>query len=476
MTTAQFITLVAVLVAGFAATIWLMLRARGESRLLERTDALQAALEAAFTKANTDMAARVEQVRGDLRTDLTERLQQGLNLVRETVDRQLTQGRAEQTTALAEARKETAQALATLGSGLQSKFDQLAESQAQAARQARGELAQSLTETTRTLQQRFEALEQRTAANLEAIRAKVDDKLQAISDQVQVKLEKNIQEGFAHFQRVQEHLQKAEEQLRNVGVVGQSINELNNLLKLPHLRGQFGEAELSRLLADFLPAGAFEEQAVIVPGSRERVDAVIHFPKFRLPVDSKFNREQILPLFQTNDPQQLEEARRQLGTVIRQQARDIADKYIHPEHGTTDLAFMFLPSETVYFEVLRDTELCAALHRLKVFPVSPNTLAITLRTVAMSISQFEFAKNVEQTLEQIRAAQIHFGHFQKKFEEVGRGLEKAQEAYGTATGHLNRFAQRVVRLTGEPELELDPPRALAAPRPEAEGTESAPRP
>jgi DNA recombination protein RmuC len=469
MTTAQFITLVGMLVAGFAATIWLVLRSRGASQMLQRTDALQAALDAAFTKANADMAARVEQVRGDLRTDLTERLQQGLNLVRETVDRQLAQGRAEQTAALTEARKETATALAALGSGLQAKFDQLAESQAQAARQARGELAQSLTEATRALQQRFEALEQRTSANLEAIRAKVDDKLQAISDQVQVKLEKNIQEGFAHFQRVQEHLQKAEEQLRNVGVVGQSINELNNLLKLPHLRGQFGEAELSRLLADFLPAGAFEEQAVIVPGSRERVDAVINFPKFRLPVDSKFNREQILPLFQTNDPQQLEEARRQLGTVIRQQARDIADKYIHPEHGTTDLAFMFLPSETVYFEVLRDTELCDALHRLKVFPVSPNTLAITLRTVAMSISQFEFAKNVEQTLEQIRAAQTHFGHFQKKFEEVGRGLEKAQEAYGTATGHLNRFAQRVVRLTGEPAPELDSQRAVDASLPAAEG-------
>jgi len=254
MTTAQFITLVGMLVAGFAATIWLVLRSRGASQMLQRTDALQAALEAAFTKANADMAARVEQVRGDLRTDLTERLQQGLNLVRETVDRQLAQGRAEQTAALTEARKETATALAALGSGLQAKFDQLAESQAQAARQARGELAQSLTEATRALQQRFEALEQRTSANLEAIRAKVDDKLQAISDQVQVKLEKNIQEGFAHFQRVQEHLQKAEEQLRNVGVVGQSINELNNLLKLPHLRGQFGEAELSRLLADFLPA------------------------------------------------------------------------------------------------------------------------------------------------------------------------------------------------------------------------------
>ncbi len=457
MTPLEFAILLGTVVAGFVMLAWLVTRSRnerGQVEVLRRTEELETRLEAAFTKASTDMAARVEQMKGDLRTDLTERLQQGSNVVRETVERQFAQGRGEQTSALAEARKESAQALVALGAGLQTKFDQLSESQAQAARQARGELAQSLAEATKALQQRFEALEQKTSANLEMIRAKVDEKLQAISDQVQQKLEKNIQEGFAHFQKVQEHLQKAEEQLRNVGTVGQSINELNNLLKLPHLRGQFGEAELGRLLADFLPATAFEEQAVIVPDSRERVDAVVKFPKFRLPIDSKFNREQILPLFATNNPEQLAEARRQLGVVIRQQARDIAEKYIHPEHGTTDLALMFLPSETVYFEVIRDVELCDALRRQKVFPVSPNTLAITLRTVAMSINQYEFARNVEKTLEQIRAAQASFAYFQKKFEEVGRGLEKAQEAYSTATGHLNRFANRVVRLTGETAPEL----------------------
>ncbi len=486
MTLVQFLVLTLLLVGVLGAVFLLWLRqgpARGPEALARRLTELQNALSAAFAQANADMAARVEQVKGGLRTELTDRLQQGLKEVRETVDRQLSDGRAEQgrrlgevtgaleqkfeglrgatetrlgqladrqTQALKESRTELTQALTSLTAGLQTKLEQAGEVQAAAARQARLELAASLTEATKALQQRFEGLEQKTAQHLDGIRTNVDAKLQLISDQVQQKLEKNIQEGFTHFREVQKHLSAAEEQLRNVGQVGQSINELNTLLKLPHLRGKFGEAELGRLLADFLPAALFVEQDVIVPGSRERVDAVVKFPQFRLPIDSKFNREQILPLFETTDPAGLEAARQQLATTIKQQARDIADKYIHPEHGTTDLALMFLPSETIYFEVIRNAELCAAVHRLKVFPVSPNTLVITLQSIAMSFRYYEFAKNVEGTLEQIKLAQDGFAKFQKRFEEVGRGLEKVQQAYGTAAGHLSRYANRVVRLTGEP--------------------------
>ena len=508
MSMVQFTTLVVLLLAllGLVAfSIFRSPRRRAEQALLERVSESNAALAASFSKANADMAARVEQVKGDVRTDLADRLQQGLGSVRETVDRQMTEGRGEQTrrlgetvvaleqkfdglrgamearleqlaerqtAALRESRIELSQALASLGTGLQAKLDQMRDGQTVASAESRKELAQTLGESTKALQGRFEALEQKTFQSLEAIRASVDARLVMISDQVQQKLEKNIQEGFAHFQKVQEHLKAAEEQLRNVGVVGQSINELNTLLKLPHLRGKFGEAELGRLLADFLPTSAFEEQAVVIPGSREKVDAVVRFPKFMLPIDSKFNREQILPLFETNDPAALEDARRQLAVTIKQQAREIAEKYIHPEHGTTDLALMFLPSETIYFEVIRNGDLCQAVHKLKVFPVSPNTLAITLRTVAMSISHFEFAKNVEKTLEQVRLAQDGFAKFQKRFEDVGKGIERAQEAYQTASGHLNRYANRVVRLTGEPVPEL----ALAAdagtppPTTEDEGT------
>jgi DNA anti-recombination protein RmuC len=73
----------------------------------------------------------------------------------------------------------------------------------------------------------------------------------------------------------------------------------------------------------------------------------------------------------------------------------------------------------------------------------------------MSFGFYEFAKNVEKTLEQIRLAQRNFGLFQKKFDEIGKGLQKAQDAYGTAAGHLSSYTNRVVRLTGEPVPEIE---------------------
>lgn len=415
MNTLQFALLVALNLGVLGVGLWLALRLgklerNSQSTLGPLLAELEQKLQQTFSQANADMAGRVGALKGDLRAELTDRFQDGFHSVRNSVEAQLQQGRAE--------------------------------------------MAQSLGQTTQQLAAKFEALEAKTTQNLETMRARVDEKLQAINEQVQQKLEKNIQEGFAHFQKVQDHLKLAEEQLRQVGAVGQSIGELNNLLKLPHLRGKFGEAELGRLLADFLPAGAYEEQAMVVPGSTERVDALVLFPKAKLPIDSKFNREQILPLFETSDPAALTAAREQLATVIKAQARDIRDKYVHPEHGTADLALMFLPSETIYFEVIRDLALCEALHKCAVFPVSPNTLAITLKSIAMSFSFFEFAKNVENTLEQIRMAQKSFGFFQKKFDEVGKGLQKAQEAFGTASTHLNRYANRVTQLTGEPAPEL----------------------
>ncbi len=237
--------------------------------------------------------------------------------------------------------------------------------------------------------------------------------------------------------------------LASLNTVGQSISDLNNLLKLPHLRGGFGEASLERLLSDFLPYGSYELQYTVVPGSAERVDAVVKLPKQLLPIDSKFPREQVLPLFESQDPHALEGARRALSDAIRVQAKSIAQKYIRPDHGTSDMALLYLPSETLYFEVIRNIELFEGLSKLKVFPVSPNTLAIALRSISIAQEYYEMAKGVEKTVEDVKKAQRHFEHFERKFEDIGKGLRKAQEAFETATTHLGHYESSVVRLTGE---------------------------
>ncbi len=298
-------------------------------------------------------------------------------------------------------------------------------------------LRTELAQATHTLDTKFGTIDQ-----------KLDGRLKELSQGVQSKLEQNLKEGFFHFQKVQESLSQTEKQLANLNNVGQSINDLNNLLKMPHLRGNFGEAVLEKLLTDLLPQECFELQYRIVPSSTERVDAVIKYPKTVLPIDSKFPREQVLPLFETNDPIQLEAARKSLTDVMKTLARQIKEKYIHPEHGTTDMALLFVPSETLYFEILRNPNLCQELGKHKVFAVSPNTLAVTLHAISISRSYYEMAKGVEKTLLEIKKAQQHFENFEGRFEEVGTALGKAQNAFNTASTHWTRFGGAITRLTG----------------------------
>lgn len=270
------------------------------------------------------------------------------------------------------------------------------------------------------------------------------------------RLEQNLKEGFLHFEKIQGHLKQAELQLLNLNTVGQSINDLNNLLKLPHLRGGFGEAMLESLLSDLLPVGAYEVQYRVVPGSTERVDAVVKYPNSVLPIDSKFPREQVLPLFETNDPEKLEIARKNLTDVIKSLAKQIKEKYVHPEHGTTEMALLFVPSETLYFEILRNVKLCEELGRLKVFAVSPNTLAVTLHSISISRNYYEMAQGVEKTISEVKKAQQHFRNFEGRFDEVGSALNKATNAFNTATTHLSRYTSAVNRLTGGEEEALLP--------------------
>jgi len=403
------VALLAVLAVAGIAMVLVRLRSNSPNDALalvsERVNSVASILDEKLTQARTDLAGRIEQVKGDLRQQTADRLVAGFREVKDEVERQLSNGRQEQ------------------GLTLKGQLDSL------------------------TLQIR---------ESLTGIRTEIDQKLIAITDRVQEKLDQNIKDGFAQFEKVQQHLSSASEQLKNLGVIGASINDLNNLLKMPHLRGRFGEQSLERLLADFLPRHMYDLQAPPDGIGLARADAVIIFPDRRLPIDAKFPREQVLALFETNDPNALDEARVQFQRVMKEQARRVA-AYIHPENGTTDMALMYLPSETLYMEAVLNGELSESLNKLRVYPVSPNTLIVTLQSIQMVFKMYEYAKGHERATEELKKAQNAFGHFENRFDDLGKSRVKAQNAFEVAKGHLNRYRNRVTGLTGEPIPELDFP-------------------
>ena len=415
-----------IIVLNVVLLLWVVLHQRsansqdaGIKGLVDRTEGLQQALTQQLSSATADMATRLERTKGDLRQQVSDRLGEGFAQVRTAVEEQMKAGRQEQAERLAE---------------------------------ARSELTGSLALTTGALKAEFDRLNQQTAQNLESIRERVDAKLMAITEQVQSKLDQNIKEGFAQFEKVQQHLRAAEEQLRQVGALGDSINDLNNLLKLPHLRGQFGEASLERLLSDFLPANMFEMQCSVNGGGR--VDAMINFPDRRLPIDAKFPREQVLAFFEESTKEELEVAREEFVRVMKVEAKRIKT-YIHPEYGTTEIALMYLPSETLYMEAVRNRELADWLNQQHVFPVSPNTLLMTLQTIALVHKWYEVASRFEKSRQELAKAQKSFDHFQNQFESVGKSLGKAQEAFDKASTHLKTYRGRVSALSGQEQLELE---------------------
>jgi len=374
-------------------------------RLVKQLEVVARDLDAKFVRATADMAERLSDTKGELRQETADRIAQGFLALKNDLEQQLKAGREEQA----------------------------------------GGLKLEIT-----------ALTSQMRAGLEAVRCEIDQKLLAITNQVQSKLDQNIREGFAQFEKVQQHLMAAEEQLRNVGAIGASINDLNNLLKMPHLRGKFGEASLERLLEDFLPAHMYELQASPGVDVSGRPDAIIKFPERNLPIDAKFPREQVLPLFGDSDPKALDAARVEFARVMKEQARRIAG-YIRPESGTTDMALMYLPSETLYMEAVLNGDLSEYLNKLRVFAVSPNTLIITLQSIQMVFKMYEFAKSYERATEELRKAQSAFGYFEDRFEEIGKSLGRAQQAYEVARGHLTKYRNQVVNLTGEPVPEPEAP-------------------
>lgn len=402
-------------------------QAEALTRLASQAESLHQTLSRQFVSATADMATRLEQTKGDLRQQVSDRLGDGFSGIRSTVEEQMKAGRREQTDGLAGARTE---------------------------------LTNSLALTTSQLKSAFDSLNQKTVQSLDSIRDRVDAKLMAITEQVQLKLDQNLRDGFAQFEKVQLHLRAAEEQLREVGALGHSINDLNNLLKLPHLRGQFGEASLERLLSDFLPANMFEMQCSVNGGGR--VDAMISFPDRRLPIDAKFPREQVLAFFEDSTEAQLEVARHEFVRVMKAEAKRIK-AYIQPEYGTTEIALMYLPSETLYMEAVRNRELADWLNQQHVFPVSPNTLLMTLQTIALVHKWYEVASRFEKSRQELAKAQKSFDHFQGQFENVGKSLGKAQEAFDKATTHLRTYRGRVEALSGQEQLELDKADALPLP-------------
>jgi DNA recombination protein RmuC len=243
---------------------------------------------------------------------------------------------------------------------------------------------------------------------------------------------------------VRERLGALQEQAREVADLARDIGSLQELLRPPKLRGGIGELMLERLLEDLLP-GRYRRQHEF-PSTRTRVDAVVMIGDKLVAIDAKFPLDAFVDMA-TRSGEERRARRRAFVAALKRHVDDVAERYIVPQDGTLDVAFLYVPSEAVYYELAVATEpdfdlraYCAERH---VVPVSPSTLQAFLAAVHLGLQGLaiqEGAREIQRSLRQLGqdVARLEFEHH-----KVGRHLDNARSAHDASTRWLDRVGDRL---------------------------------
>ncbi|HVR88508.1 MAG TPA: DNA recombination protein RmuC [Candidatus Limnocylindria bacterium] len=231
------------------------------------------------------------------------------------------------------------------------------------------------------------------------------------------------------------------EQSARIGELAKDIGSLHDLFRAPKLRGGFGELMLERLLADNLPAGAYELQYGYRDGSR--VDAVVRFAGRLVPIDAKFPIESFNAMAAAADDAERASRRRSFVQQVKRHVDAVA-RYISPADQTIDYAFLYFPAEGVYYAAAIEEpdlrEYCAERH---VLPTSPNTLVAYLQMVSLGLRGLAMEERSRELHEGIRRASLEVENFRLLHETLGKHLENATKKYAESLRGLDRAADAI---------------------------------
>lgn len=211
--------------------------------------------------------------------------------------------------------------------------------------------------------------------------------------------------------------------LGEMSEVGRGIKSLQDFLQSPKLRGGLGEEILSDMIGQTFPKNAFHLQYAFKSGVR--VDAVLKTDAGLLCIDSKFP----LSDFNVGD--------------IKKHVTDIARKYILPAEGTLDFALMYIPSESIYYEVVNNRELIQFTRANRVYPVSPNTLYAHLQVLLQSFQGKELEAKSRQIYQTLRAIQKDHAQLESALGLLGRHLQNAHNQMSQVSTSSNLLGQKL---------------------------------
>jgi len=311
----------------------------------------------------------------------------------------------------------------------------------------------------RALAGQLAALREETARQLSERNADVDRRLADVTETLDRRLATTGQATTQIHERLGEVTKATAEMIARAKELGR----LEQALRPPKARGGFGELLLENLLRDRLPPDAYEVQYTFPTG--ERVDAVVKAAGRLLPVDAKFPLDNFERMVGAPDDAEQQLHEKAFARDVKGHIDAIASKYIRPDHGTFDLAFMYLPAEAIHYELVsgKTGALLQYAHAKRVFPVSATTFAAYLQMIVLGLKGMQIEQRAEEVMKYCAALQQDFAKFREDFDLVGTHLSRASTKFGDAEKRLDRFETRLDQAADEQaELPETPVRALDA--------------
>lgn len=274
-------------------------------------------------------------------------------------------------------------------------------------------------------------------------------------------LQRQFSESAKLIKEITQELTKVGEGQKQVFDLAKQLEQLQDILKNPKQRGILGEYYLEVTLKNFLPPTAYQLQYQLGKDEENKkliVDAAIFVKDKIIPVDSKFSLENYNRLISETNPQRREELEKAVCNDLKTRINETA-KYIQPKKGTTDFAFMFIPSEALYYDLLinkvgsldsntRDLIEYAAREK-KVIIVSATTFAAYLQTVLQGLRAFQIEESAREIIKKVEELRKHLANYELYMQKLGNNLSTTVNTYSTAYKEFNKIDKDILKISGE---------------------------
>ncbi len=291
---------------------------------------------------------------------------------------------------------------------------------------------------------------------LERLRSTVEGKLERSSADLHQVLHRQSTEANRLMNDITRDLTEVREGNKQVFSMTEQLQNLEKVLTHQKQRGNLGEASLELILSNMLAPGQYDMQHYFKNG--EVVDAIIHTKEGIIPIDAKYSLDNYQRLMNATDEEDTAYYQNEFKKDIQKRI-DETSKYIRPEEGTLPFAFMFIPAEGIYYDLLVNQVSKGAVNtqnlieyaynKRKVIIVSPTTFYAYLQSVLYGFKAFkieESAKHIQQRVEELGK---HLDAYEEYMKKLGVTLGTSVNHYNTAYKELKKVDKDVLRITGE---------------------------